>query len=178
MIGRYDPRIEIRLLLDPQTVRFLNLGRRQLEGPRQCWYTSAMSKTRGDHWFYHPTQYEYGYPEDEDLAYESVRFPSGDERLHGWFFPAASDPKGTVIHCHGNAGNITGHFQFVAWMPSCGWNVLVFDYRGFGRSTGRPTRAGTVADVNAAIDYAGSRGDVDKSGPRVYRGHRLCRIAR
>ena len=122
-----------------------------------------MRRTTGDRWFYHPTRHVYAHPEDESLVYEPVRFPANDERLHGWFFPAVGNARGTVIHCHGNAGNITGHFTYVAWMPACGWNVLVFDYQGFGRSKGRATRAGTIADANAAIDYARSRVDVDET---------------
>jgi fermentation-respiration switch protein FrsA (DUF1100 family) len=116
----------------------------------------------GDRWFYHPTREVYAFPEDFALAYEPVQFASDGARLHGWFLPSQGPAKGTVIHCHGNAGNITGHFPFVAWMPAFGWNVLVFDYQGFGQSEGRPTRPGTIADANAAIDYARSRGDVDE----------------
>ncbi len=128
-----------------------------------------MERLRGDHWFYGPTREVYGAPEELNLDYESIFFESHGERLHGWFFPAnlvaacdgPTEPKGTVIHCHGNGGNITGHFRYVTWMPSRGWNVFVFDYRGFGQSTGHPSRPGTVADTHAAVGYAASRGDVD-----------------
>ena len=122
-----------------------------------------MQGTRGDRWFYYPTRHVYGDPDEGGLTYQDVYFLSGDKRLHGWFFPAKGEAKGTVIHCHGNAGNITGHFPFVEWMPARGWNALVFDYQGYGQSEGRPTRAGTIADANAAIDYARSRDDVDES---------------
>jgi len=121
-----------------------------------------MRRLRGDRWFYHPSKQVYANPEESELAYESVCFRSEGHRLHGWFFPSALDAKGTVIHCHGNGGNITGHFQFVAWMPAWGWNVFCFDYQGFGQSQGRPTRAGTIADTRAAIDYVLSREDLDR----------------
>ncbi len=124
-----------------------------------------MKRLAGDRWFYHPTQKMYAAPEESDLQYESVFFESDGMRLHGWFFPAErgerAAPLGTVVHCHGNAGNITGHFEYVAWMPKRGWNVFVFDYRGFGLSDGSPSRPGTVADAHAAIDYVRSRSDVD-----------------
>ncbi len=116
----------------------------------------------GDRLFYFPTRHVYGRPETYGLAYESVRFPSADGvSLHGWFFPAEGEAAGTVVHCHGNAGNITGHFEHVRWLPAQGWNVFCFDYRGYGESAGQPTRAGTIADAGAAIGYVCGRSDVD-----------------
>jgi pimeloyl-ACP methyl ester carboxylesterase len=124
-----------------------------------------MSRLRGDRWFYRPTDLIYAHPEDFELTYEPVLFTSAGRQLHGWFFPAGADAKGTIVHCHGNAGNITGHFQYVAWMPASGWNVLCFDYRGFGQSEGSSSRPGTIADAHAAIDYVQSREDLE--GTRV-----------
>ena len=123
-----------------------------------------MARTRGDHWFYYPTRDKYGDPAELGLLPESVFFDSDGRSLHGWYFRTMMAPaRGTVIHCHGNGGNITGHFEFISWMPARGWNVLCFDYRGFGHSEGRPSRPGTIADTHAAIDYARARDDVDKS---------------
>jgi fermentation-respiration switch protein FrsA (DUF1100 family) len=117
---------------------------------------------RGDRFFYYPTRTVYDRPEEHGLAYEPVWFEARDGvRLHGWFLPAEGRALGTLVHCHGNAGNVTGHYQFVAFMPQRGWNVLCFDYRGFGESAGRPTREGAVADTHAALDYAKTRNDVD-----------------
>lgn len=115
-----------------------------------------------DRLFYYPTRSVYGKPETYGLAYESVFFDSTDGAcLHGWFFPASGQARGTVVHCHGNGGNITGHFEHVRWLPAEGWNVLCFDYRGYGSSTGRPTREGTIEDGKAAVAYVESRADVD-----------------
>ncbi|HUU85716.1 MAG TPA: alpha/beta hydrolase [Phycisphaerae bacterium] len=139
---------------------------------------------RGDRFFHFPTHKLYDRPEEHGLVYESVFFDSRDGvRLHAWFFPAVGDvrepsltrptdpgsatvrrrAKGTVVHCHGNAGNITGHYRFVAWLPKRGWNVLCFDYRGYGESQGRATRQGTLLDTHAAIDYVRTRDEVDPS---------------
>ncbi len=114
-----------------------------------------------DRLFYHPTSAVHGHPEDFELEYESVEFTSDGNLLHGWFFPAKNAAKGTVVHCHGNAANITGHFKYVSWMPSHNWNVLCFDYQGYGLSTGKPSRQGTIDDTHAAIDYVLKRRDVD-----------------
>ena len=121
---------------------------------------------RGDGLFYRPTRHDYGSPEEFGLDYESVTFAASDGlRLHGWFFPATTgEPIGTVLHLHGNAGNVTGHFPFISWLPAAGWNVLCFDYRGYGRSEGRLTREGTILDGHAALDYLLTRDDVDDAG--------------
>jgi hypothetical protein len=56
---------------------------------------------------------------------------------------------------------MSGHFQHVAWLPAAGWNVLCFDYRGYGSSRATITRAGTIVDAHAALDYLLRRSDVD-----------------
>ncbi len=116
-----------------------------------------------DRFFYHPNRCDYGSPADLGLSFETVAIRStAGVRLHGWFFPARRPPAaGTILHLHGNAGNVTGHFQHVAWLPADHWNVLCFDYRGYGRSTGRVTRAGTLDDACAALDFLLARSDVD-----------------
>jgi len=119
---------------------------------------------RCDRLFYYPTKIRYASPHDYGLTYHDVYFCSRDgTKLHGWFFPAAGrrSTGGTVVHCHGNAGNITGHFEFVRWLPGRGWNCFCFDYRGFGESAGRPSREGIVLDTHAAVDYVSRLPGVD-----------------
>lgn len=112
--------------------------------------------------FYHPTAIRYQTPGDHRLPFEEVTFKSGDgTRLSGWFVPAAGQASGTVIHFHGNAQNMSAHFSFVDWLPREGFNLFVFDYRGYGRSEGKPGRRGVYQDGLAAISYAQSRKDVD-----------------
>ena len=113
--------------------------------------------------FYYPDKKEYGSPKEHRLAYESVVFQSKDgTKLHGWFVPAVGNATGTIVHLHGNAQNLTAHFSFVAWLPKVGFNVFVFDYRGYGKSEGVPTRSGVYEDSVAAIRYVKSRGDIDQ----------------
>jgi uncharacterized protein len=112
--------------------------------------------------FYHPNAVEYMLPSDSGLSYEDVTFESNDgTKLHGWFIPAKDPAWATVIHFHGNAGNISGHLRFVNWLPYHGCNLLMFDYRGYGTSEGKPSRRGLFEDSMAALDYALSRDDVD-----------------
>jgi len=115
-----------------------------------------------DGFFYHPTRKVYTTPEELGVDCESVGFTSGDgTRLAGLFIPGYPPATGTVLHLHGNAGNVTAHLGNVAWLPALGWNVLCFDYRGYGRSEGWPSRDGTLADAHAALDYLLNRPDVD-----------------
>jgi alpha-beta hydrolase superfamily lysophospholipase len=81
---------------------------------------------------------------------------SDDERLHGWFLPSPvdSDHRYTVLMCHGNAGNISHRLDRTLLMHSnLGTDVLLFDYRGFGRSSGAPSEPGTYDDARAAYRY-------------------------
>jgi fermentation-respiration switch protein FrsA (DUF1100 family) len=55
-----------------------------------------------------------------------------------------------LLFCHGNAGNIAGRIRSLRLFHDLGLSVLIFDYRGYGRSEGRPSEAGTYADVRAA----------------------------
>ncbi len=123
-------------------------------------YDASMALADGS--FFRPTSKVYDKPDLYGIYPEDVLIPSRDGvALHGWLFHA-DRPVGTIVHCHGNAGNITAHFRFIHWLPACGWNVLCFDYRGYGRSTGRITRDGLINDTAAGIDYALNHPDIDR----------------
>jgi uncharacterized protein len=112
--------------------------------------------------FYHPDRMVYDTPDRYGLTHGEVTFQSRDgTRLSGWFIPAVGKPRGTVIHFHGNAQNMTAHFGFVSWLPAQGFNLFVFDYRGYGKSSGNPDRQGVYEDSLAALDYLDKRPDVD-----------------
>ena len=87
------------------------------------------------------------------LAYEDVALQTVDDiRLHAWFIPA-ENPRATVLFCHGNAGNISHRLDSIRLLHSLGLQVLIFDYRGYGKSEGRPSEKGTYRDVDAAWHY-------------------------
>lgn len=124
--------------------------------------------------FYHPDRMLYDTPDRLGLRFEQVTFRSDDgTRLVGWFIPARgyADPrnaKATVIHFHGNAQNMSAHWQFVDWLPQRGYNLFVFDYRGYGASEGTPEPKGVFEDSRAALDYVRSRPDVDAAKLLVF----------
>jgi fermentation-respiration switch protein FrsA (DUF1100 family) len=138
---------------------------------------TALGKNGGNHLFYFPTRDEPATPKNWGLTYEVVDFHSADgTALHGWFIPAKDHTpqtaKATIVFSHGNSGSIGYHLGFCTWMAETGFNVLVYDYRGFGKSGGTVDRRGMIDDVKAAFKYALSRKDIDTSRLISY-GHSL-----
>ncbi|NQW99252.1 alpha/beta hydrolase [bacterium] len=134
----------------------------------------AMGNHGGNQWFYFPTRDEPSTPATWGLKYEAIDFKSGDGTpLHGWFIPAQNKvAKGTVIFSHGNAGSISYHLGFCTWLAEAGYNVIIYDYRGFGKSGGSVGRRGMIDDVKAAFAYARKRPGIDASRLVSY-GHSL-----
>ncbi|UCD52364.1 MAG: alpha/beta hydrolase [Phycisphaerales bacterium] len=92
-------------------------------------------------------------PPDLDLDFEDVAFHSTDGvALHGWFVPARQ-ARFTVLFCHGNSGNIAHRLDSINLLHDLGLDCFVFDYRGYGKSQGKPTEAGTYQDARAAYDW-------------------------
>ena len=118
-------------------------------------------------WFEHrqvyvPSRAPEGNPDTLHRPFVEAWFKTKDSvGLHGWFFPAdAGSPRGHLIFLvlHGNAGNISHRLNFYrAWLE-LGINVFAFDYRGFGRSEGRPSEEGTYLDAQAAAAWVRERG--------------------
>ena len=93
-------------------------------------------------------------PADRGLDYEDVTIPTDDdEQLHAWWIPAA-DARGTFIISHGNAGNISGRVDVARLLHDLGLNVLLYDYRGYGQSTGQASEDGLYRDIEAVWRYA------------------------
>ena len=119
--------------------------------------------------FFQPQLGLRGNPDVYNVQYEDVTFAAADgTRLSGRFLPGWGKVTGTVIFLHGNAGNIDGHLSKIYWLPEHGFNVFLFDYRGFGRSDGRPNLPGLVSDINAAIQYVLKRPDVQPDRIVIY----------
>jgi len=106
--------------------------------------------------FLQPGRALYVNPDNVVVKWEKVRFKSADgTALSGLWFPSAKlAAKGVVIQFHGNGQNMTSHFLYVYWLALEGWDVLAFDYRGYGDSGGRKSLSGAVADGAAALSFA------------------------
>lgn len=106
------------------------------------------------------------------IAYEDAFFATEDGlRLHGWYVAGTTDV--TCLWFHGNGGNVGHRVTELALLHHrLGTNLLIFDYRGYGRSEGIPSEQGTYRDARAALRYLRERSGV--AGERiVYFGHSL-----
>jgi len=110
---------------------------------------------------YHPTPFPDARSLPNDLPFEDVWFTSEDgTNLHGWYL-GHPQPRAVVLFCHGNAGNIVSRGESL-WILNQrhGLAVMTFDYRGYGKSAGRPSERGILQDARAARTWLASRAGV------------------
>jgi alpha-beta hydrolase superfamily lysophospholipase len=79
-------------------------------------------------------------------------------RLHAWRFDAKNADAPVMIWFHGNAGNLTDRAEMAVEHAKRGISVFVFDYRGYGRSDGRPSESKLFLDSIAAFDFVRANG--------------------
>ena len=92
-------------------------------------------------------------PSDVGLSYEDVYFQAEDGvKINAWFVPA-KDSRFTLLFSHGNGGNISHRVEKIVMLNQLGLDVFIFDYRGYGRSSGRSSEKGFYEDMDAAYDY-------------------------
>jgi fermentation-respiration switch protein FrsA (DUF1100 family) len=103
---------------------------------------------------YFPSRELVTTPGSAGLEYTDLSLETEDgERLHGWWIAAGAESLGHVLLCHGNAGNIGDRVVHAALLSAAGFDVLLFDYRGYGQSSGRPTERGTYRDARSALAW-------------------------
>jgi fermentation-respiration switch protein FrsA (DUF1100 family) len=125
-----------------------------------------------NHFIYFPTHRWMMTPASLGLEAEDVFLtPEPGVRLHAWFF---RHPKAlaTLLFCHGNAGNASHRLQNVACLLQTGFQVLLFDYRGYGHSSGRPSESGLYRDAATVWEHLVARADT-VSAPQVIFGRSL-----
>lgn len=121
-----------------------------------------------------PDRYPNGVwdPRPFGLAAEDVWFEAADGvRLHGWWVPRKR-ARATLLFCHGNWGSIAHQVGVLKLLSRLGFDLLAFDYRGYGRSEGRPSEKGLYLDARAAYDYLTSVRGVDPQHLILF-GHSL-----
>jgi uncharacterized protein len=110
-----------------------------------------------------PSVYPDGYWKPDGLEFEDAWFTASDgARLHGWYVPHA-EARAIVLFAHGNAGNISHRAEILDLLVHrLAVSVLAFDYRGYGRSEGKPSEAGVLADARAARTWLAERAGVSQ----------------
>jgi fermentation-respiration switch protein FrsA (DUF1100 family) len=121
-------------------------------------FPSPVAAMLEHHFLFFPDQNLHTTPAADGLSYEEIDFPAADGTpLHGWYLPG---PEGRplVLFCHGNAGNIADRVEILRFLHDLGLAVFIFDYRGYGRSQGQASEAGTYDDGRGALDWLAGRG--------------------
>jgi fermentation-respiration switch protein FrsA (DUF1100 family) len=114
--------------------------------------------------FYRPSRERYRTPDDLHPVVTPHKFASGDGPiLSGWMLHNATDREtfGTVIQFHGCCHNMTFDAHQVEWLTGYGFDVFMFDYRGYGESEGAPCREGVHTDSLAALRFLRTIDGVD-----------------
>ncbi len=104
---------------------------------------------------YHPTKEgNWNLPETTSIPVRNVSLQTSDQvRLHAWY-AQSENPRFTILWLHGNAGNITNRFStMIDLVQSHDVDVLLPDYRGYGKSEGSPSEEGFYRDADAAYQY-------------------------
>ena len=92
-------------------------------------------------------------PSASGLEFEDISFVTPDkEELNAWFFPSPGAKK-VLLFFHGNAGNISHRLEKISIFKKLGLQVFIIDYRGYGRSSGKPSENGIYIDAQASYDY-------------------------
>lgn len=115
-------------------------------------------------WIYFPTKYPNGDWQPAGIDFEEAWIHAQDgTKIHGWFF-SHRRPERYVLYLHGNAdyvANLAGLAQL--YRDELRADILVFDYRGYGRSEGSPTESGLTLDGMAARKWLAHRSKVAES---------------
>lgn len=108
---------------------------------------------------YQPSRQLDASPSHLGRPFEEVFIPvEKDTRIEAWYFPADQTDAPVVLVCHGNAGNISDRLDLASVLLEAGAGVLLFDYRGYGRSSGKPDEEGTYRDAQAACHWLREKG--------------------
>jgi fermentation-respiration switch protein FrsA (DUF1100 family) len=104
---------------------------------------------------FQPTRQFVITPDAIGVAYEDIHLKADDGvMLHGWRLYSDKPASGTILFFHGNGENISTHMANVYWLVDEGYDVLMFDYRGYGKSQGLPDLDLIVKDAQGMIGYA------------------------
>ncbi|MBA2611217.1 MAG: alpha/beta fold hydrolase [Bacteroidetes bacterium] len=105
-----------------------------------------------------------------DYTIESILFKSNNgDTINGWFLkPINAKANITILHLHGNSGSMISQYKLMTPFLKKGFQVLMFDYSGFGFSQGKATRKNALNNALSALDYLKTRSDVNDTKLIIY----------
>lgn len=122
---------------------------------------------------FHPSRIVDVTPGDLGVKFDNVTLPLGNDRLAGWWVPSEDSQAKTLLYLHGNAANVAANVHHVLRLRSAGLNVFIFDYRGYGASTGvSPREKLLYEDAERAWKYLVAERKIQPRHIAIY-GHSL-----
>lgn len=107
-------------------------------------------------------------PSEFNLAFDDVYLLTADSvKIHGWFIPY-DGAKYTLLFCHGNGGNISNRFDKIFFFRQLKLNILIIDYHGYGKSSGKPSESAIYLDAKAALEYLTEQRNISLSNIILY----------
>jgi pimeloyl-ACP methyl ester carboxylesterase len=104
----------------------------------------------------------------DSLNFEEVNIPTDTVQLNGIFLKPTNKPKATILFFHGAGGNITNYLFMTKPLVAAGYQVFMIDFRGYGKSTGKPTHLNIAKDGQVVLDYLLKRKDVASTKMILY----------
>jgi uncharacterized protein len=105
-----------------------------------------------------PSRGETTTPADFGVAFDVATIDTADgEQVRAWWLHAPN-ARARVVYFHGNGGNLSVWAPILSDLARHGYEVMAFDYRGYGLSTGQPTERGLYRDVDAVLAHVSSSG--------------------
>src|SRR5260370_4567873 len=130
------------------------------------WYAQAKI-------IFHPSRTVDVTPGDLGVKFNNVTLPLNGDQLAGWWVPSEDPQARTLLYLHGNAANVAANVHHMFRLRSTGLNVFIFDYRGYGYSTGGPPRAKLLyEDAERAWPYLVAERNIPPANIAIY-GHSL-----
>ncbi len=115
-------------------------------------------------------------PDRLGMKFENLHFAVGEgaekAEIHGWWIPSDRMNAVTLLYLHGNYRNIANNLEHTLRLHNLGYNVLLVDYRGFGKSTGKPSEENAYQDAEAAWQYLLKVRNIKPTQAFIY-GHSL-----
>jgi fermentation-respiration switch protein FrsA (DUF1100 family) len=125
------------------------------------WGALSLGMSGCSHLLYYPKKVAFTYPGAfKGVKPQDVEIPTPDgSKLHAWYFKTnkRKRAKATLLFFHGNAENLTTHFSTLYWILEYGYDFVIFDYRGYGKTEGQPNPENTVKDGVTFLRWAKKR---------------------